>query len=123
MLFDLIQLKNKLYKKLFDLIQLKNLLYKMFFDLIQFENRLYSMFFNFIKMENRMYYMLLDFIHFDKMGVKMVFHVIIQPQRFNLVFDLMHVYSYKKAIQYSYTYICTYIQTTTKRLFCGNRLT
>ena len=45
------------------------------------------MFFNFIQMENRMYYMLLDFIHFDKMGVKMVFHVIIQPQRFNLVFD------------------------------------
>ena len=47
----------------------------------------------------------------------MVFHVIIQPQRFNLVFDLMR-YSYNKAIQYSYTY-----KPRLNVCLVGNRLT
>ena len=38
MLFDLIQIENRLYTMLFDFIQIENRLYNMLFDSIQIEN-------------------------------------------------------------------------------------
>ena len=96
-------MKNHLYKMLFDLIQLENRLYKMLFDLIQIEIVCITCF--------SISYTL------TKWAYKMVFHVIIRPQRFNLVFDLMR-YSYNKAIQYSYTY-----KPRLNVCLVGNRLT
>ena len=88
---------------LFELIQLENRLYKMLFDLIQIEIVCITCF--------SISYTL------TKWAYKMVFHVIIPPQRFNLVFDSMR-YSYNKAIQYSYTY-----KPRLNVCLVGNRLT
>jgi len=55
-----IRKKIAFYQMLFDLIQLENRLYKMFFDFIQIENRLYTRFFDFIQLEKKSYTTLFD---------------------------------------------------------------